>query len=70
MSLYDGKAKLAYAAERLALRWSEAQEKWNDPVSREFEKQHLATLEPHLRTAQSAIDRLAELMQRVERDCS
>jgi hypothetical protein len=70
MSLFDGKAKLTYAAERLALRWSQAQEQWNDPVSREFERSRLARLEPHLRTAQAAIDRLAELINRVERDCT
>lgn len=69
MSLHDSKARLGASAERLQLRWLEAQAEWNDPQSREVERAHLVPLESHLRAAQGAIDRLAEVIAKAQRDC-
>lgn len=68
-NLYDGKAALALAAKKLKLRWNEAQQDWNDSVSRRFERDHLAPLEPQINTVIQAIDRLADILQRAELDC-
>lgn len=69
MSLHDSKARLGYAAQRLSLRWQESLVEWRDPKSREFEEQYLAPLESHLAAAVGAIDRLAEVIARAEREC-
>jgi hypothetical protein len=42
---------------------------WRDPTSRELEEQYLAPLESHLAAAVGAIDRLAEVLTRAEREC-
>lgn len=69
MSLYDGKAGLAHAAKKLRLRWEEARESWDDSASRQFEREHLLTLDNPLAGAILAIDRVSEVLGRAERDC-
>ena len=69
MSLYDSKARLGYAAQRLNLRWQDALAEWNDPKSREVEREYLAPMESYLSAAMGAIDRLADVLGRAERDC-
>ncbi len=69
MSLHDSKARLGYAGQRLALRWQETLAEWRDPKSRELEEQYLAPLESHLAAAVGAVDRLAEVLSRAEREC-
>jgi hypothetical protein len=46
--LNTGPAKLKKAWEKLCLRWETAKLHWRDEVSREFEENHLAGLEPHV----------------------
>ena len=69
MMLFDGKAKLSFAARKLAIRWDDATAQWNDAVSRDFAERHLAPLEPKVGGALRAIERLAELLQRAEQEC-
>lgn len=68
-SLYDGKAKLRHAAQKLRLAWDEVQASWRDPVSLEFERDYLEPLEPKIAAALRAIDQLAEVLTRAEQDC-
>ena len=69
MNLFDHKAKLRYAAEKLLLRWEETQSQWNDAVSRDFEREHLAPLDPPLAAALRAIEGLSEILVRAEQEC-
>lgn len=69
MSLYDAKARLGHAAQRLQLRWLDTQAEWTDGKSRELEDDYLTPLASHVTTAVSAIDRLAEVIARAEREC-
>jgi len=69
MMFDDGKAKLSYAARKLRLRWHETQAQWNDQVTRDFDRKHLEPIEPKLIDAVRAIERLAELLSRAEREC-
>lgn len=69
MNLQDGRAKLGYAAQKLRLRWDEANRHWNDAVSRDFERDHLVPLEPQIAATLQAIDRLADVISRAEREC-
>jgi len=70
MTLFDGKAKLTFAASKLALRWQDALGQWNDAVSRDFEERYLTPLEPKVGGALRAIDRLTEVLTRAEQECS
>jgi hypothetical protein len=65
----DGKAKLTYAGRKLRLRWEQTQTQWNDQVTRDFDRQHLQPIEPKLVDAVRAIERLAEILTRAEREC-
>lgn len=67
--LYDGKAKLRSAAQKLGLAWEEVQAGWNDSVSRDFERDFIAPLEPRIAAALRAIDQLSEVLTRAEQDC-
>jgi hypothetical protein len=69
MSLHDSKARLGYAAQRLSLHWQETLADWRDPKSRDMEEEYLAPLASHLAAAVGAIDRLAEVLTRAEREC-
>lgn len=69
ISLHDGKANLLHAAKRLQLRWQDVRQQWNDKVSEKFERQHLQPLEPQVKTAIQAIERLAEVLSRAEAEC-
>jgi hypothetical protein len=63
-------AKLELAMETLSRARIEALSLWDDEMSRDFEAQNLAPLEPVLRRALDAIHHLAELLSKAERDCS
>ncbi|MES1213541.1 MAG: hypothetical protein ABUL64_03060 [Singulisphaera sp.] len=65
----DNKARLLHAARTLRLRWEQTQAQWNDQVTRDFERRHLEHYEPKLATAVRALERLAELLTRVEHEC-
>ena len=67
--LYDGKAKLRHAAQKLGLAWEEVQTGWHDSVSRDFERDYIAPLEPCIAAALRAIDQLSEVLTRAEQDC-
>jgi hypothetical protein len=63
-------AKLEAAMEALQLARAEVAPQWDDPVSRDFEKQFLAPLEPKVKRALEAIHHLVETLSRAERDCA
>jgi len=69
MNLHDGKSKVADAALKLRASWADAQSEWNDAVSRDFEENHLAPLEPKINTVLRAVERMQELLSRVEQEC-
>jgi hypothetical protein len=70
MILDDAKGKLSYAARKLRLHWEEAQQRWNDSVSRDFDRHYLSPFEPQVAATLQAMTRLAEVLDEVERDCS
>lgn len=69
MNLFDHRAKLRFAAEKLLLRWDEAQTQWRDAVARDFEREHLAPLDQPLSAALRAIEVLSETLSRAEQEC-
>ena len=69
MNLHDGKSKVSDAALKLRASWVDTQSEWNDAVSRDFEENHLAPLEPKINTVLRAVERMQELLSRVEQEC-
>ena len=51
MSMTTAKAQLTKATKLLMLKWENANEHWDDPVSRAIEKKHLDPLRDSVRAA-------------------
>ncbi|MHC4128868.1 MAG: hypothetical protein ACYTE6_08030 [Planctomycetota bacterium] len=69
MSLATSRARLQGTLKELRARWDEARAKWDDPMSREFEKRYLAPLEPSVRSAMSAMEKMDGILAQARRDC-
>lgn len=65
----SGSARMAFAIKELRERWDEATALWSDVVAQDFEKNHLIPLEQQATTTARGMDKIAEVMQRVRRDC-
>jgi len=50
-------------------RWIETKSSWDDIRSRQFEEEHLISLESDLRNALSAMDHMAVILNQIHRDC-
>jgi hypothetical protein len=70
MGVYDSRARAAKALKELMGLWAETGRSWNDERSRAFAKKFLEPLEPDMRSATSAMDQMAQLLQQCRRDCS
>jgi hypothetical protein len=68
--LVSGSGKLAESLKNLQLQWEEAKEVWRDSAARKFEENHLAPLQPYVRLTLDAISRLAEVLERAQRECT
>jgi hypothetical protein len=68
--LVTGAAKLSEALKNLSLHWDEAKEQWQDAACRRFEEDHLTPLEPKVHLTLDAVARLADAMERAQRDCN
>jgi hypothetical protein len=63
-------AQLHSALKDLQLAWHVTCESWNDGVSRQFAEQHLDPLIPSGRMTIDAVNRMRELIGRIERECN
>lgn len=68
--LTTGSAKLHHALKTLRARWEQTQRDWHDPVSRKFEQEYLATIDPQLMATLERISSLAQVVHNAEEDCS
>jgi uncharacterized protein YukE len=69
MSLTDSKGSLSKAAKELFARWYEVKDVWSDAQSQEFEKVYLSQIEQDVRGALLAMDRMSQVLQKIENDC-
>ncbi|HTU27088.1 MAG TPA: hypothetical protein VMF30_16900 [Pirellulales bacterium] len=67
--LTAGPAKLYSAWHKLRLRWEETQTQWHDAVSRDFDENYLARLDPYIRSTQEAMRALAEQASAAQQEC-
>ncbi len=70
MSLNTGWMELSEALKTLRVHWDETRTGWNDPVSQDFEAHYWDPLENQVVAALRAMDRLAPLLAKAQRECS
>jgi hypothetical protein len=68
--MVTAKAQISKATKILILKWNDASEHWDDPVSRAMEKKHIDPLRASVRSAIAAMDNMGELLTRAEQECS
>ncbi|MFV1964373.1 MAG: hypothetical protein ACC628_03040 [Pirellulaceae bacterium] len=68
--LNTGVIRLTRSAKTLRDHWLDAKEHWNDRNSREFEQTHLEPLAPEITLTLAAVQRLAEVLEQAECECS
>ena len=68
--MVTAKAQISKATKILVLKWNDASEHWDDPVSRAMEKKHIDPLRTSVRSAIAAMDSMGELLTRAEQECS
>ncbi len=69
MGLYEGRGNLNKSMKDLLLKWDATKQDWSDEVAEDFGKNYLDPLEQALRQAVSAMDQMAQVLSRVDRDC-
>jgi hypothetical protein len=67
MSAQSG--RLQHALKHLREQWDIAQDTWDDPASRDFEKNHLIPLEQNTKNAIVGMEKLTEVLGRIRGQC-
>jgi|TARA_B100000809_G_scaffold183599_1_gene181486 hypothetical protein len=70
VDLHTGVAQLTDALVQLDAAWGQVRLSWNDPARHHFESEHIEPITPTVRMTLDAINRLAEVLGRVERECT
>ena len=68
--LSTGASKLHHALKTLKAHWEQTQHDWHDPVSRKFEQEFLAAIDPQLLATLERISSLAQVVHSAEQECS
>lgn len=69
MSLTTGRSKLVGSLKDLLVKWEKTRESWSDPVSQDMELKVLSPLDPKVRAAATAMEKIGELLAKARRDC-
>jgi hypothetical protein len=69
MSMGVSRARLKAASKELQVHWDLVKAKWNDPVSAEFEKTFLHSMEQRVRAAASAMEKMEAVLAQARHDC-
>ena len=70
MSLSTGSTKLKSSFKKLKQIFEETESEWNDSTRKQFEEDVLSLLKDQVMNALQGIDKLAEVIDRAERDCN
>jgi hypothetical protein len=65
-----GANRLKHAINALQEHWLITEASWSDSVRRRFEERHLQPLDPAVQAARGGMQNLAEVLDKVRRDCS
>ncbi|HEY0009542.1 MAG TPA: hypothetical protein VGB55_12520 [Tepidisphaeraceae bacterium] len=69
MGLHEGRGNLNKGLKDLLMHWQNTRESWDDTVSEQFEKNYLEPLEQAIRSATTAMDQMAQVLGKIDRDC-
>lgn len=69
MSITAGMGKLKRAEKDLRMAWLDVRAFWRDENSRLFEQRYIAPLLTRLRTVEATMGEMANVIQKVRRDC-
>jgi hypothetical protein len=69
MSLSGSKTRLTGATKELALRWTETRHYWRDAKSQEFHQKYMQELSARVERATGIIDKLDEILKKLQDDC-
>lgn len=70
MSVDASSRKLHDAMRTLSLRWSQANEHWDDAVAQRFHETYLDDVDDAVRAAMGAMNRISEVMRRARSECA
>jgi hypothetical protein len=65
-----GSTRLHQTIRALREQWLVTEATWGDSVRQRFEERHLAPLEPAVDAAINGMQKIAEVLDKVRRDCS
>jgi hypothetical protein len=65
-----GSTRLKQTVRALKDQWLVTEETWGDKVRQRFEERYLAPLEPAVDSAINGMQKIAEVLDQVRRDCS
>ena len=65
-----GSTRLKQTTRALRDQWLLTEETWGDAVRQRFEERYLAPIEPAVDSAINGLQAMAEVLDRVRRDCS
>lgn len=69
MSINVARNLLTSAHKELNAHWSEVREQWSDAKADQFEQEYLSPLEPAVRSALTAMERMGEVLEKARREC-
>ena len=69
MNLSGNKSRLVGATRELLLRWAETQNYWRDAKSQEFDQKYMQELLARVDKAVTIIEKLDEVLKKVQSDC-
>lgn len=69
MGVYEGRGTLTKALKQLEAHWGETLSEWDDSRAREFEQRFLFPLRSDVMMAVSAMDHMAALLNKIEKEC-
>ncbi len=67
MSAHSG--RLQHALKNLKEQWDIALDTWDDPVSRDFEKNHIIPLEQTTKSAVTGMEKISEVLGKIRAQC-
>lgn len=67
--LFGPSAKLEMSLKSLMATSEEVNRSWDDKANRQFVEKYLMPLEPRIKLVRDAVRRLAEVLEKAEREC-
>ncbi|HEY1922012.1 MAG TPA: hypothetical protein VGG44_04545 [Tepidisphaeraceae bacterium] len=69
MGMHEGRARLNKSMKELMMHWNETKTQWRDGNARVFESKFLTPMEQDAKRAVSAMDHMAQVLQKIRSDC-